>query len=692
MKKYWCVLLSMLFITLLSFAQPGKKTAAKEKAPTQKEMEDMMKQAQKALDEMNPADKKMMDSLGIKMPSFKNAPKVTDKQLADAWNIENQIVPKKNAAKIAAISKTALSAGSVSGFVNEVNNKTLQLLWPESKLLAKKIYTQLKSTGKNSAAIGNAAAGLWMMGRLQPALYIMGKICTEDVSNTDNLSNYASMISMCGMQESAIPMLNYLNTIYPKNSTILNNLGQAWFGLGDMAKAEKYLDSTIQIYAYHPQANLTKSMIEEGKGNKTEAINLVKKSLKNSYSKEKDERLKKLGYTLTGDEVDLPPKTKGDGLNLGAFQSPSFPKSVDDCLSLQPVWTAYRQSLRDAGEKLGPLAKDQLLTAYEMQKKRNSNDLIIVQASLAGNTTDGIFNEEPLYAAQARLKLREVVHEFDRKKEELNKKIVAFLKGRSLQLKNKYESTMDELRKADNDQTGEGLPNVDFCPRYKEASDNFLSAYNSELEMFYKQQLTIAKSYLNDVAYWEMYTEWPQMFEALKTQHKLEWLSYLDPKTPLDFEMITVYKCAKKTAGKPAPLAQFDDVACQYHSELNLVLGKIKSDCSKTSTEIEAGFIKLGLTQNMDEKTFADQFVDCNVEAGAQIGKEIKIGPVTIGASATGRIGVTIDRNGVSDAYTIGSISAGGGIGPVSVDAGVEGRISIISGAGSVYGTGIFQK
>ena len=75
MKKYF-FLITLLFVTAVAFAQPGKKPAPKEKPPTQKEMDDMMKEAQKAMDEMSPEDKKMMDSMGIKMPDVKTIKKM----------------------------------------------------------------------------------------------------------------------------------------------------------------------------------------------------------------------------------------------------------------------------------------------------------------------------------------------------------------------------------------------------------------------------------------------------------------------------------------------------------------------------------------------------------------------------------------------------------------------------------------
>src|SRR6185436_8485264 len=332
MKKLITAVLILIVGLSIATAQTKGKKKEEEKPPTQKEMDEMMKEMQKAIGEISAEDKKTMDSMGIKLPDAKTMKKnmsgASDAQLKKAWEDENRIVPARDATRIATISTSSLTASSVGAFITNQHNFTASRLLPASKTLGEKIYAQLKAKGLNSAAIGNNAAGLWIMGRIQPALFIMGKVCTEDINNSDNLSNYASMLSMCGAEQKAIPILNYLNSKFPRNSTILNNLGQAWFGLGEISKAEKYLDSVIRIYAYHPQANLTKSFIAEFKGNKTEAIELVRNSLKHSYSQEKEERLKKLGHTLTSKDFSLPGKTKPDPLNLGGFNSPPFPKSV----------------------------------------------------------------------------------------------------------------------------------------------------------------------------------------------------------------------------------------------------------------------------------------------------------------------------------------------------------------------------
>lgn len=712
MKKYFFTL-AILFAATIVLAQPGKKPAAKEKPPTQKEMDEMMKEAQKAMDEMSPEDKKAMDSMGIKMPSFKEVPKVSDKQLATAWEIENLIVPKKDDARINTISKTPLTGGSILSFISSVNSKTITLLRPESKTLAEKIYAQLKSTGKNSGAIGNTAAGLWIMGRLQAALYIMGKICAEDINNTDNLANYASMLSMTGVQQSAIPLLNYLNTKYPSNSTLLNNLGQAWFGLGDMTKAEKYLDSTIRIYAYHPQATLTKSFIEESKGNKTEAVTLVKKSIRHSYSEEKEERLRKLGYKLTGKDVSLPANQKKDALNLGGFAPPPFPKSVDECIALDTEWEKYRQQLKTQAATLNNQLEEATKLAMEMHQKRLNENMNMIKASINAGSSHGVITMMPLHANAAILKLNEVVEENGRKYEELMKKVVKFYTESGVILKEQYEKEIEKLQEEDLEQTGEGLPNKDFCPKYKEVSDKYLRAFNGKMEPFFKEILELAKNLLSEVTHWQMYSEWPENFEVKKLQAKISWLGALAAESPITFISITKYKCAKPPQGKAGKLSQFDDVACQYHSEISLFVGKMKMDCSRFTTELDLSVIKFGLKQDMDKETFADQFMSGSVEVGAKIGKEVKLGPLSVEASAGTRIGIEIDRSGVKDVYVTSGVKAGigtniiggasdaagtpssmigVGVSDVSIDGGIEGRISLVSGSGSVYGTGIFAK
>jgi hypothetical protein len=134
---------------------------------------------------------------------------------------------------------------------------------------------------------------------------------------------------MLGGEDLALPILQKLNKEYPGNSTIQNNIGQAWFGLGDLDKAEKYLDSTIKTIAWHPQANLTKAVIQQSKGDKAGAVESLKKSVQGGYSITKEDMLRKLGYKLDGKDIDNDFDMPADPLGFDKWiaKMPIFPKN-----------------------------------------------------------------------------------------------------------------------------------------------------------------------------------------------------------------------------------------------------------------------------------------------------------------------------------------------------------------------------
>src|ERR1044071_300313 len=142
MKKYLLPAILLLLMTA-AVAQSKKKPSMNDKPPTQKEIEAMMKEMQKAMDEMSPEDKKMMDSMGIKMPSMNSIPKVSDKQLADAWEEEARLVPKKDAARIATI-LPAPAMAALPAFILKVHNAVLAKLSTEEREDAETVNRSVK--------------------------------------------------------------------------------------------------------------------------------------------------------------------------------------------------------------------------------------------------------------------------------------------------------------------------------------------------------------------------------------------------------------------------------------------------------------------------------------------------------------------------------------------------------------------
>jgi len=650
--------------TLNSFAQPAKKSNQKEKAPTQEEMQKMLQEAQQMLNDMSPEDKKMMDSMGIQMPDMKqmqkNASVASDAQLAKAWEDENRIVPAKNAAGIAFASQQIVTAANVAAYVQKMNTDVLTHFTAQEKADCEQAYQWINNkTQGNATAIANAAVQLWMLGKYKGAIYILGKIITAKPDD-NSLNNYAAFITMAGAEQWAVPLLNYLDKTNPQNSTILNNLSQAWFGLGEITKADEYAKKTLVLCAWHPQANTIKSKIAESKGNTAEAVSFAKKAVEQSYSIEKEERLRKLGYKMKGSDYPLPKKSGNDPLNLGGFAAPEFPKSVDDCIANQ--WGAFRDVIRTETEQLKKQLQDATDMAATMQQKRMNSNLTLIKTSMSNGRKMGDLNVVPMYAAGAGKMMNDVMEEYMRKTSALMKRTTDFVAGPGNDLKKKYDAEMERLRKEDLEQTGEGKPNKDYCPKYKETSNQFLLAYNGTLETFYKEHVLNTKVYLNDMAHWQMYAAWPEQYEVFKLNDKLEWLRVLSDDV-FGFQEITQYKCEEKPgSGKKLKLAKFKEPYCKDKSTMNLGWGSMTSNCYETVTKLDIDIfgVKLfaaELKQNdeniRDVKDFGDylaqSFVSCTIEAGPSKGAEIGKGPFKLEAEVGIKGVIEIGREGITD-------------------------------------------
>lgn len=681
----------ILCILIGSFSQMNAQSKPKEKSPTQKEMQEMMKEAQKQLDEtmaeMSEEDKKMMDSLGIKMPDMKKAAKdvskVSDKQLAEAAENEGRIVPKKDAARIAAIPGPVSTAG-IGAYIQNINQKIYAALSPALKTKATQLLADIKQKTNDPIMLGKAAVGMWAMGQPEMGLFLQAKLCETNATNSNHLNNYASMLTQLGGAEYAIPLLNNLNSRFKNNSTILNNLGQAWFALGDIPKAEKYIDSTIKIYAIHSQANFTKCLIEESKGKKTEAIVAIKKSMKGGYTKEKETKLKQLGGKPDANNDRFPQDIENDPLQLGGFKAPAYPTSVAECISLEEHWKSFDAEISREISRLMKEIKD-MKPVENMQKRIDENIAIITASQQAGKMLGNI-ESVPLYFERAQRQQKLVEEKYYKKLEALMKRAADWAAGEGATLQKNYREKMDLLRKKDGEQTGYGRPNIDFCPQYKEASDEFLRNFNPKAEAYYKEYLRLHKEFINEISHWQMYMYWPKDFEALKINNKISWLKALQSKQPTGFQSITEFKCASPSNSQPTKLSKFDDVACKYHSETNLLVGKIKSDCSKTIGEFDFAFLKYDIEMDAEEgNTFTEQFVRGSIEITAGFEKEI--GPASAEAEVGGR--VEFDQNGFKDFIVKGGVSVSN---PTGQSAGVEGNVSLVTGATGFGGTGIFGK
>lgn len=707
MKKY---LLVSILVLVMGLASAQTKPKQEEQTPTQNETDEMIKEVQKELDNVSPEDKKAMEDMGVKLPSLKEIPKLTDQQLQNGSEMNDRIVPKMDDKRIASISKTPLTNATLPGFLSETNKKVVALLKQQSQAKGEEIYQLIKTQHSSVAETGNAATGLWMMGKVELAIYVLGKSCKDDPSNTNNLNNYAAMLSMAGAEQLSIPILNNLNKRFPKNSTILNNIGQAWFGLGDISKSKTYLDSTIRIYANHPQANFTKSFIEESEGNKQGAIDAAKCSIKSGYSTEKENRLYKLGYDLEPKDLYWDMPMPQDPLGLEKFKQPDYPENVDQSVILEKDWNEFVSACENAINGLKDQEK-QLEAAAEAASQQRKN--MLLQAGKNGLKVD-LF---PRLASKAVIKLKPYMvdgdEQYARSLQMKNDTILKVYNVEIPKLKDELEVKLHGISEKYNSQFGEGKPNpfVLKCADENQAKSNYLYVSNTMLKSVNTDYLNFLRRMLNDKTYYCQYTIWPEDFEVEKIQAKIKWLGTIYTMKP-QFQAKCIDQAGGDLQPKPFKLQDFDDVHCEYHSELKLPLGKINVDCSRVTSELDLKFIKFGLKQNMEKGTndgtvmenFADQFMTCSVEVGASESAGFETEVLKAEASVGVAMRAEFDRTGLTDVILKAEAGvglgtkliedgsmAGVGVHDLSVEAGVEGQISLVSGKTSVESTGVLE-
>ena len=650
MKKY---LLASIMLLVLGSAFAQTKPKQKEKPPTQKEMDNMMKELQKGQDEMSPEDKKMMDSMGVEMPDMKNIQKnvsgISDAQLKKAYEDENRIVPQKDAARINTALSVTLSNAEISAYINKTHQSVLSKLSATAKSKGAEIFQQILIL---KSSVANTAVGLWMDGKPTLALYLMGEACKADPANTNDLNNYASFLTMCGAEQIALPILNNLNKRYPKNSSILNNITQAWLGLGDIQRAEKYADSTIRIYAYHPQANMAKCLIEESKGNIPAAIAAAKKAISKSYSTEKENKLKKLGYDLKSDDINWNRPMPQDALGLTKFTWPEYPLNVEQNKLLVKEWNDFKNECQ---QKINELKiKQQSLEKAWMAGNEYRTKLILSEGQKRHYV-----QLMPGYAAKAIKKLGPGVNDINGN--------MSFVFAKALEPVSKallavgdYENLLSEKQKEFDkkyeDKVGEGKANPleAMCKDENAIRTEYLSAANGGLQSAYKSYFAYSSRRTSDLLYYYQYTMWPEEFELAKVVAQVTWLTQIkDQRVFFKDKSSWCVPAALKPKKGTDSLQNFDDVHCDYVSTLNLGVYKITSSCSNLVGEFDFGGVKINLQDNVETGRYSGSAM-----VGTSKGFD---GPMGTEAEASIAGLVEWDNTGITDVGTVAGVAANAG-------------------------------
>lgn len=693
-----------IFLWILAFVCIHNAAAQQKNPTTTKEMQDKIKQAQQQLDKLTPEQKKMMEQMGMSatVPSMPNG--ITDADVKAAVNGDAFSIPSKNTVLIAAIPKITVTTATLPSYIKSLNDYIEKGISNDAKIFAQQVYATLKANQFDAASIGNASLGYWTIGNLEIAVYIIGRACADNAADADLLSNFAAMLSMGGAPHRAIPLLEYLNKQYPGNTTILNNLGQAWFYLGETDKANEQLNKVVKAFAYHPQANYTQCLIEQSKGNTSKAIEKMKNSIAYSYSLDKLNMLRKLGYKVKGSDMRTPFRPDPDPLGLKNFIRPDVPASYTDELRLKADWDAFQKQVN---EKSMQLAKDVIpYQQANIQKSRQAYE------KFAGKSAGQILQMKPdnatenrLYETMAQRNLEEmnkdggVAFRLKAAKNQMDDLIKDFTAKDEAQRKSiEKQNSIKAEQETELAKKGEDL-GFDNCVVQQKYSDWVYANYNKPLEEAYKNYLHQLYLKITEELYWEQFVQDEAAFEATKIAAKKEWLAALGNTRYIATNKYGDCKDVEKKTSK-YKLTDFDDMHCTFKSVLDFGVCKQIFECGKSRIEFDAGRLS-GNFNFKDDNNGKSNFEKGTLEATV-IDKTISVGkgPLQAGASVKAGMGVEFTSRGIEDVYATGEAKVTAGSNTVSDPAGivsdpsvsisVSGRMSLISGnmSGGISGFG----
>jgi tetratricopeptide (TPR) repeat protein len=187
---------------------------------------------------------------------------------------------------------------------------------------------------EDGAGLQGAAIGQWLNNNPVQALLLSMESARKSPAELTAWNNLAAIYNMTGLQHKAIPILQRWLQQEPRNAMLLNNMGQAYLGLGDITKAKQWLQQCLSVDELNPEANRSMAMIASFAGQVDEAMQYFEKELQVAMRRSSLGHIKKMGRSVNLAAIrkrrsDIPHRDLFTEIGLDKFRIPDLPASTD---------------------------------------------------------------------------------------------------------------------------------------------------------------------------------------------------------------------------------------------------------------------------------------------------------------------------------------------------------------------------
>ena len=532
------------------------------------------------------------------------------------------------------------TADTYKNYVQELYTKISAAIKPEEKKKADDYVRNKKLT--QSKDISNTAFAAWLQNTPKASLYLYSKAVTINPADALAANNFAAFLIMGGLQEKAIPILEYWNKQKPGESSILSNLGNAYYRLGDIEKATNFLKQAVEKDSLQPTANKILCIIYLKKGDIKKAEKHGTKSITTSHDEQVIFMLRQLNSKVKSGEImsrfpQLPAK---EFPLLKRTLLPAMPSSLDDMDQFEIELNAIKKSLQITIEDIeakAPKVSDDTQQKILMASLTKGISVISVKAQYI--IMDGLQTYQ-----------RETINEDDVFKYNLKKLNIPY-NAKIKAIAKKYDDQINKLEGGEaGDEDKMAALELAKCKEINTQKQIHLAELSQLVNQYAQRRENISRKFFRDYANWAPWwmPETTISFPSIERDYLKDVLNILG-----EYRIIKKMNCTvfEPLPGKDGTIQKWEDEYCaNFKGKIGVGPAKITWTCNSWGIEGGEGIVgafEMNFANDgaFEEFTFEAGLGETwslgdghivNIEASTSIKEFIKVGP----DKTTGKWGV----------------------------------------------------
>jgi tetratricopeptide (TPR) repeat protein len=237
----------------------------------------------------------------------------------------------------------------------------------------------LEKYAGQSAALANAAAIAWVERSPGAALLLAAEAAKANPASTNSLNTLGALLANAGYQHKGIPLLQYLAARHPDEPTVFNNLGQAWFALGDLEQAERDLARCLALSPRFGAAHASLGIIAHRRGDTAGANAHFQAAVAANYSPAARHALEEanITYHLPASYDRLVPRQ--EYFSPGHFTPPRPPRHGEEGRMKRREIQAFAEFLAEKKQRLAAQAAAADATGRKLLATNPTQAMLMIQ-------------------------------------------------------------------------------------------------------------------------------------------------------------------------------------------------------------------------------------------------------------------------------------------------------------------------